>query len=406
MRRYWFSILISLFIIVGLGTYYVYGATDRLPEYKLLTIEGDVKEGAKIQLQGSYIGGRGSEIVTVTTEGSDYPSRQSVYRKELSGAARSWLYAQPDIREVIKDHRSFMRGKGSYTSLYKDEEWIIYAEPVGNSGNISSSKVVLNIDILNLSSGKVRHFEPIIEEQVTHSFVTDVQLIDDQIHVLSLVYPLGDGDNFDYHDYIVDMNSGTLMNNLNLTSGFKVKDNTQLNFSGITNDTFSAPSDHAILVVLEEKKLEKDNQGRTLFDEYPYSYEYKTGKLTALSDIQKGTGLTGNGFYRLEGSLFSSLRVEPKLITMSRYNIETGKADNDVISLTAQQIGADAIKGAIMKAGRIYILFHKNGIPMATVVDETNGDIVYKGEVVFDGDESERKEHLENVQLLNMQIVE
>ncbi|AJS58173.1 hypothetical protein UB51_06305 [Paenibacillus sp. IHBB 10380] len=408
MRRYWFSILLSLFIIVGIGTYYVYGATDRLPEYKLSTIEGDVNEGAKIQLEGSYVGGRGSKVVSVTADGSDYQNRHSVYRDNFSNAARSWLNAESDIRQIIKDHRSFMRGKSYVGSLYKDEEWIIYADIYND--DVANSKVVLNIEILNLNSGKVNHFEPIVDGDSANSYVEDVQLVDDQIHILIVTYSVGEVDKSDqhneYHDYVVDMNSGALTNNEILALGSKSKDNAKLYYSSITNATLSAPSDYALLLVREEEKEGNANQGRVLYDKYLYSYAYKTGKITALPDTLKTAGTVENGSYHLEGSVLSILGYKNDFINMLRFNLDTGKADKDVISITGQQLGADNIIRGIAKEDRLFILFHKNGIPMTAVVDVTNGDIVYKGEVVSDDEASESKEDMENVQLLSMKIAE
>ncbi|HEY2494014.1 MAG TPA: hypothetical protein VGI33_14045 [Paenibacillus sp.] len=412
MRRYWFSILLSLFIIVGIGTYYVYGATDRLPEYKLSTVEGDVNEGAKIQLEGSYVGGRGSKVVSVTADGSDYQRRHSIYRNSFADT-RSWLNEQADIRQMIKDHRTFMRGKGYVESFYKDEEWTIYAEAVVNSDDVANSKVVLNIEILNQNSGEVSHFELIVDEHISYSHVEDVQLIDNQIHILTLTYPEGEVDESDskeqYHDYVVDMNSGALTNNETLALGVKAKDDARLNYSSITSATFSEPSDYALLLVHEEEKSEETNQGRVLYNEYPYSYAYKTGKITALPDTLKTAGIAGvdeNGSYRLKGSILSILSYKSDFIKMSRFNLDTGKVDKDVISITGQQLGADNIMRGIVKEDRLFILFHKNSIPMAAVVDVTNGDLLYKGEAVFDGAASESKEHMENLQLLNMDIAE
>ena len=71
MKRYIWSILVVLLAVGGIGTYYVFGSSDHLPEFKLTSIEGDAEEGAPIVLNGTYGGRMNSESVNVTAEGSD-----------------------------------------------------------------------------------------------------------------------------------------------------------------------------------------------------------------------------------------------------------------------------------------------------------------------------------------------
>ncbi|WP_438350868.1 hypothetical protein ACP8HI_09610 [Paenibacillus sp. FA6] len=421
MRRYWLSILLSVFIVVGMSTYYVFGAADHLPEYKLSIVEGDITEGAKIQVIGSYIGsyigGKGSGVLSVTTDGSDYQSRHSIYRKEFSNTERSVMTQAPDIRQITKDHRSFMRGKGSADSLYKDEEWIIYAEAYANNTDDDKSGIVLSIELLNQTTDKVSHYETFVNEQTSYaySYVMDVQLIEDEIHILTyqrpariegkMIVDMSDSD--EYHNYVVDMNNGVLMNKEILNFGITAKDNVELHQNIITNATYSASSDHTLFKVREMKRTTIDEErSREVVGNHFYSYKYKTGKLTDLSDILEAVGMADDVSYRLNGSNLSILNSEPDMITISNYNLDTGKMENKVVTLTSEQLGADTLGNGILKNDRIYILFYKNDIPMTAVVDASNGDIVYKGEVVFDGAASESKEHMMNVQLLNIGITE
>lgn len=127
MRRYWLSILMVVLGVSGIATYYSYGRLDFLPDYKLETIQGDAKEGAVIELSGSQYLERRSEALNINFKGSEYyRSNENMRKNVLSGD--SWFYKQPDIKQMIKDHKSFMRGKLNAQGFYRDEEWVVYAE--------------------------------------------------------------------------------------------------------------------------------------------------------------------------------------------------------------------------------------------------------------------------------------
>ncbi|AOZ91037.1 hypothetical protein PNBC_12275 [Paenibacillus crassostreae] len=412
MRRYWFSILLSVFMIVGLGTYYVYGATDHLPQYKLATIEGDVNEGAQIQVLGSYIGGRGSEILSVTTDGSDYESSQSIYSKMFSNSSRTWIAEQPGTREMIKDHRSFMWGKGNGNSFYKDEEWIIYAEAVNNP-DATKPELLLKIDLLNQTSGEVKHYDTIVGEMpYVFSYVVDVQFFEDKIHILTFNnHPWSEVDITDsnqYHDYIVDVNTGTLTDQEILNYGISTKDNVELNYNIITNADLTTQSDVAVFVVSEETRapMKNDEYNRVLLDKHFYSYTYQTGELIDLSSLLSTVKMGVNTSYRLDGSILSILNYESDGLTVSRFNLVTEKLDKDVISITTQLLSGDTIATGIMSNDKLNILYHHNDNPMVAVINLANGVIVYKGEVVLDGAGSENTDHMKNVELYSLAIVE
>ncbi|MEC0091124.1 hypothetical protein [Paenibacillus macquariensis] len=412
MRRYWISIVLSAFIIVGLGTYYVYGAVVDFPGYKISKVSGDVNEGSKISVQGNFANGGRYQLLIATAEGSDYPNRRSAYSQFFSGT-RPWMNDQADIRQILNDHRSFMRSKGNINSFYKDDEWIIYADAVFNNAFGVKSEIVLSIDTLNQTSGVVKHYETIVEDPMDYSqiFVEDVQLIGEQIHMFIGQHSKtnqnkgnSNSSKVEYHDYVVDMNSGALMNNISLALGDNTKDNVELFDRSIMNTIYSAPSDHAILIVYDEQKRVNDYMG--IIDEHLYSYAYKTGVLTDLSDTMLKAGIDDIGDIRLDGHILTILNYEEDFIKLSRYNIDTEKVTNEDISLSAQQLGAEKIIMGTTKNNKLYILFYKNDIPKVAVLDATNGAILYTGEVVYEGEASESKWTMNTEGRLYMQIAD
>lgn len=415
MRRYWFSIILSVFIVVAISTYYVYGSSDLRPWYKLSTVEGDVKEGMKIHLKGSYFSSNSHQFVNDIAEVNDNPSRYSIFRDRYSARARSELAQDPDIRQIIKEHRSFMRGKGNANSFYADEEWVIYVEGDINNVFTSNPRIILKIDLLNQTSGEVKHYETIVDEQTPYifSYVEDVQLIEDQIHILTYQTQkkadMDVSDTQQYREYILDMNSGALTNHEVLNFGIATKDHVNLKSNNIKNAISTAPSDYAVFIVGEDNiniTAVEGGQKYEFRDKYFFSYSYKTGELKDITAILNTVGMKEYSTHRLESSVLSILNYGSEGMTISHYNLDTEKLDKEVVSLTVQQLGADQIRTGKMKNDRVYILFHKNEIPMVAVVNANNGDILYKGEVVYDGDSSESKEQMKNVRFTNIQIAE
>lgn len=392
MRRYWVSIVLSVFVIVGLGTYYVYGAMVQFPEYKISKVSGDVNEGNKIIVQGAFLVRGRYQYLNATTEGRDYPSRRNIFSQIFSGT-ESWRNEQADIHQIFKDHRSFMRGKGNINNFYQDDEWIIYADAVVNNTSALKSEIVLSIDSINQTTGAVEHYETILDDSSDYSYiyVEDVQMIGEQVHMLINQRSKGNlnGSAVEYHDYVVDVNSGALMNNGRVAFGDNPKNNIKQFDRSISNTIYSSPSEYSLLVVTDEQTRANDYMGK--FDQHLYSYSYKTGELKDLSDLLMKEGIDDNGDVRLDSNVLSILNYQTDFISISRYNIDTGTLTNEVLSLTAQQLGVDKIISGNMKNNKLYILSQSNFIPQIAVLDATNGAILYTGKIVYDGIPMESK---------------
>lgn len=365
--------------MTGISTYYAFGAADHLPEFKLSTIQGNADEGIDINLSGSYSGRIRSEFLTVSAKGSDYRSRKSVYEKNIA-SVREWYLQNPDIKQLVDDHPNFMRGKGEITGLYKDEEWIIYAEASVSKKAASRSEVILDVELLNLKSGKVTRYETAAEGKKAYAFmnIRDVQRVDDQLHIVTFQHPASVPPD-EIYDYVMDLQSGKLIRDEMLTRGIEPKKDVKLNFGYITKENLSAPGEHALLKVNEEKVNRSGNHpdAGTIVTEHLYLYSYKTGKLTALPDSLTSGNLAMASSYSLKDDILSILRNDKQSLTWLQYNLVTGKVEKEASSMTAQQLGADEIQWSFIRNNRIYISFNQSGIPSVAVVNAANGALLY-----------------------------
>lgn len=409
MKRYLFSILLAVFAVGGIGACYIYSAAEPLPRYKLTAIEGNSEEAESIELSGSHYGRIYSEFLNVTTEESRYTREQFNFRNNILNS-RSWFLGQSDVQTLVSEHRQFMRGKDNINGLYSDEEWLIYA---------AKTDYGLNIELLQKTTQQTRLYELALDENNLLNLV-DVQLTDDRIHILMTQYVSELQPNSIY-DYIVDLNNGQLLSGDKInfdtvdgrggsgsgSSSGKNSTNdggTYLNrFRSITDRAYTSPSSFVVFVKAEEKVNSTIGRNaysvETVAKQY-YAYSYKTGELSALP-IEGGE----MDVHILANDLFLYASSDSERIVISSYDLEAGGTSANTVTVTAGELGATEISNSMMLDNdRLYVLLDKATAPKAAVVDSRNGEILYKGEVVYDGSAAKAKANMERLHITNIGI--
>ena len=250
MKRYLLSIILGLCTLGILCTYYIYGAADHLPTYKLVTVQGDPKEGAGIELSGNYKG-MDSESLSISMEGSKYRSRETFSDQLLSLRTRG-VYSE-DMEQLFREDRQFRRGKLNSNGFYKDNEWLIYAKKKVGSGQPPKKQFQLHVDLLNRKTNEENQFITEISTDSTfdYIYVEDVQRINDQLHVLIKQGKMGES-LLQYFDYVLDMKSGELIEGKQVThwkNNADVKIKTEV--LSLSNDI--APNEYTVFQVREDK---------------------------------------------------------------------------------------------------------------------------------------------------------
>jgi hypothetical protein len=407
MKRYLLTIILCLLSLTGIGSYYVYGTEDHLPNFKLSTIQGDAEEAAAIDLSGFYGGRMHSEFVKVSVEGSDYTSRQSLYRKNIPNV-NAWYNQDPDLRNLLHDHRDFMRGKRPSGSFYIDKEWVIYADTSVKNPDHAVPEYTLKLELLNQSTGKVNHYtKPVTQENpFKYINIVDVQRLNNEIHVM-VRQTRGISSSIDeYHDYVFDLNSGDLIEDNKLQPAINTGEKEGIEYQSymIANDNLSAPGKYVVLYAHKEKvTYGNGSEKREYLSEQLYVYSYQTGKLTALPDSLTKNKTDKGSLYSLSGNLLNRVNNNHQTIALSQYDLNSGNDVKKVPAITAYQLGGDNIDMTIIKNNRAYILLHNKDIPMAVVVD-TNGTLLFKGEVTFERPTSGSSEQIKQLRLLNINL--
>lgn len=403
MKRYLLSIILAVFAIGGIGMGYIYSAIDHLPKYKLATIQGDPKELVGIELSGSYLPRMFSEALTVTAQGSQYYKETESFRKNIL-SYRGWFLNDSTIQQLVKEYRQFMRGKGNDDGFYNDEQWLIYVDIKNVFTDDSNHEIPLEISLLNKLTKQTKEYE-ILMDGKNGFYIRDVQLIEDQIHILMSTYsPERESD--DIYDFVVNLYNGQLesKDKLDISGGsFIDKTGEEHLFSNypITESARIAPSDFVIIVEYDEKIISREGRNSYSFErvsEQYYAYSYRTGEILTLPDMNGTTDSIS-----LNNNLFVQAVNNSESIALSKYDLISGESKLNDMTITASDMGITEFNKSLLVANnRLYVFFEKNRIPMVVIVDVQNGEVLYKGEVVFDGPDSEASMAIDKLHLLNI----
>lgn len=410
MRRYWLSIIIVILAVSGIGSYYsLFGRQNYLPEYKLETLQGDPQVGAAVTLSGSYYGDMRSEPLEVNTAGSEYGGLNTNLRLKLTGSP--WFYRQPDIQQLLRDHKSFMRGKGNMNGFYRDEEWVIYSDvSIKNKGSETPS-AVLKLNLLHEAADKVSTIEQTYElpKEPSYIYVEDVQRIDDEIFILvRKFYNNINAIEIEYEIVVLDLASGKLLRNVKLENWSSSAEDIQMQVNIILTDRPSAPTETIFFGVSEAKINKKtgDVYSDKLSEKY-YSYSYRTGLLTELPDMGWQSADDAGSVISLQQDYFYFAEYGLDHLTLSRHSLKTKEQERAYASVSAEQLGVDEIKSVQISSDRVYVLFNQAGIPGAAALDLASGEVLFTGRTVEISNEQETdKEKMENLHLLNLEVIE
>lgn len=175
------SILIAIFAIGGIGTYYAFGVMNPLPDFRLEVMEGDGRLLEKVAVTGNYDVPVGSEFASVSVDGTAYDRlRTMLGRRDM----------HPLADGLMRKHRAFLRGKSDApVNFYQDEKHLVYAELNSERSGKDEWEVAATVEMLDLQSGSRTHFRVVLDNRSSDRwpYLADVQLVDGNLHLFALI---------------------------------------------------------------------------------------------------------------------------------------------------------------------------------------------------------------------------
>jgi len=399
VKRYLFSILLSIFAFGGILAGYLYYSIDHLPKYKLLTIQGDPIEGKNINLYGSYDLRVFSEAMTVSDQGSKYRRQDESFRQNILDI-RSWFFNHEDIQQLVQKHRQFMRSKGDVEGFYNDDDQLIYVDAKRSNYSENDEGIELKISRLHKLSKLTKEYTIHLSEAQFGFTINDVQLVEGQLHILMTTY-LPDAVTTRMYDHIVDLSDGSLINSNHLQiDHIDAKENHYFSIRPITEQTNSAPSTFVVLFESENKMLEQGDNNYS-FDRIAqryYAYSYQTLEIVPLLVTENDMD-TAN----LYDHKFTYAVYKDNEFTISTFDLNTKEVV--VSAVTLENLEASSVERSMqIKGDRLFTLIKNNQSQMLAAIDTKSGDIVYKGELVFDGKPEKAEEAMNRIVMRNIGI--
>ncbi|AIQ58781.1 hypothetical protein [Paenibacillus borealis] len=417
MKRYTITSTLILLIMASLGTYYAYGAELRLPEYQLQTIEGDLAEASKLTLLGSYVGGKGSYPIEVSTAGSKRTDQTSWDQwMKSKGSLDEQTFSE--FKALYKEHPGFMRGKKGTDGYYSDQDSLIFAKAsyIHSKDTDQEGKIRWSIDSLDLATGKQIRYTDELLDSVQYANVIDVQKTGSEIHVLTNINRVNQ-DN-EIIDKVFNAETGSPIRSVQVPLGESSRNDRELQKQIIAEEKPTAANPRVLFMVKESSKHWTDGRVSVsdtipeVFSERIFEYHYASGEVKELplaaGEEENIKGLSTQ--HILEGLTYTTLRVSEEAVTVDRYDLSTGLVHPQV-TITAGQLSKGKISQARAANGRIYLLlqtgehFANNSMPITAVADIADGRILYQGTPAPVKANGRPDDQIDDVTFLNIKLI-
>lgn len=381
MKRYLCSIIIGMVVILSIGTYYVKVASSAssLPKYTFKTLEGSDKELDPVIIHATLQNGSTFyEPLTIESNTTTYASERS-YLENLTGRQDHL------IERLVKEHRSFMRGKGSISSLYEDDDFLAYAW-VNSDGKMEAK---FDIGLLEKKDEEETSFQIELPNQgrIMNADVRDVQLVHSKLQVLTMndVNSNNEKQTKEVHLYTIDVANKKVLSDKTLVSE-TYTDPEQVDFQ-MPIDLAPSQPNNMVFISLIKGVNHEDGFEEKLKESKLLSYNYETEKLETIKkgslslDMARSGYADGKSLYAVE---MKSGKYRIKTFDLSSQTL-TSDTELDIAANKEEQYTA------AFKNGRVYFLLNgmnQEGLltykpAKLLIADLKTGKTLYKGETVI-----------------------
>lgn len=385
MKRYLCSIIIGMVVILSIGTYYVKVASSAssLPKYTFKTLEGSDKELDPVIINATLQNGSAFyEPLTIESNTTTYASERS-YLENLTGRQ------DHIIERLVKEHRSFMRGKDSISSLYEDDDFLAYASVNSDITNNGKMEAKFDIGLLEKKDEEETSFQIELPNQgrIMNIDVRDVQLVHSKLQVLTMndVNSNNEKQTKEVHLYTIDVANKKVLSDKTLVSE-TFTDPNQVDFE-MPIDVAPSQPNNMVFISLIKGVNHEDGFKEKLKESKLLSYNYETEKVETVKkeslslDMARAGFADGKNLYAVE---MKSGKYRIKTFDLSSQTL-TSDTELDIAANKEEQYTA------AFKNGRVYFLLNgmnQEGLltykpAKLLIADIKTGKTLYKGETVI-----------------------
>ncbi|SIR84354.1 hypothetical protein SAMN05878482_106136 [Peribacillus simplex] len=386
MKRYLCSIIIGMVVILSIGTYYVKVASSAssLPKYTFKTLEGSDKELDPVIINGTLQNSSTFyEPLTIESNTTTYASERS-YLENLTGRQ------DQKIERLVKEHRSFMRGKDSISSLYEDDDFLAYAWVNSDFTNNGKMEAEFDIGLLEKKDEEETSFQIKLpdQERIMNVDVRDVQLVHSKLQVLTMIDVNSNNEKQtkEVHLYTIDVANKKVLSDKTLVSESFTYPN-QVDFEMPIEVAPSQPNSMVLISLIKGVNHEEGPFEEKLKESKLISYNYETEKLETVKkgplslDIARSGYADGKNLYAVE---MKSGKYRIKTFDLSSQTLTNDTELDMAVNKKAQYFAAIKNEHVYFLLGNEVdqdVLTYKPA--KLLIADIKTGKTLYKGETVI-----------------------
>ncbi|MEC0230005.1 hypothetical protein [Paenibacillus alba] len=386
MKRYWMLLVLLVFSLSSISFHYVGAVQGPKPDYYLKMVTGKEEEAAGLAVKGSYQ----VEPIVVTTKGSEYPNDHQSYLEKMDFS----YYYDVELKELLNEHRSFMRGKKDRNAFFEEDNVIGY---VGSDYQYDLDKGQSDIlDIALYDKGKKKNsaaFKVQIKKNADdYISICDVQIKGQTMKVLIVFQqPLAGKrhvfKNPEYHMYTIDLDKKMVVAHERIETGAKQEDKLKsvVTYTGASDFLKSNRYEIFDQRTYEWKDGNEDN--RKLMNRELFVYDIWKGQLTkilneSIHELLMKPKVENQTIQQVGDDLYISLISEAEPSQVMRYDLVENKIKSDTkLELQTMQSKWGQARITQIVNNRVYVLMLGKLNPEVAIIDLDTKKTVYEGVV-------------------------
>lgn len=379
MKKYWKSVVVLSFIIIGLSSYLIHSAllASELPRFELEHKSGDESLVDSMSVAGVYIDDKYHNAFDFDGEDTNYRSDSTFFEDMIGGY-------DPVKERLIDEYRDFMRGAPYlYQNYYDGDDALVIVEEDWNH-RYNQMETDLKVSYLNKETEEEQKFTIDLEDG-NYANVIEVQYVDGEIFVFS---DHANSNERVLMEYVYDVESKQLISEKEILKSEGSNEN-EVDYSQINKLYESVPYQpmENLIFRAEEVEMEEFEEGLREVgrEEKLFQYELKTGEITELDlpveDYGYADRYDGQYIYFEQPNDENTISIRPYDLEKEEFQEEIEivqhKIENENELDQSQHV--EQLRPTIYEVrDQLLYTLENNSLK---VIDVESGETVYEGEI-------------------------
>lgn len=388
MRKYWKLIVLTTVIIVTISSMYIRSTIEasHYPSYTIKHINGDKSEIEPVTIHANYETRESFIYPEISTEGTSYGST-STYLALLKGEG-----IPPEIKDLQKKYRNFMRGKEEDMSQYVETDEIVAYADIAYSYSNKQNEYSFDLAVLDRQSNKTKSFTiPVtISEKHDYVYIQDIQFVNGELKIFTINDLTTDVDQqveAEIHLYSVDLEAEELIKDEVIEYTATHNDPDQYISTYKVSSENEVKSNQYIVYAIEVNRdaiTEEDTHEYEVLENQFFAYNLARSEQEEIV-LPKGYSKEAEPILYEDSMLYFLNETETDMEVIS-YDLDEQKV-KATHKFAIPEMEAELTSEYELQDGKIYIVHPESlGKIDASIIvgDLTTGEILYEGEIRLD----------------------